>query len=110
MCIGGELLMIYGLPERLKELREKYGYSQSYAANRLGVSSSVVSAYERGDRTPSAIVLLKISYLYNCSTDQLLGRTEQEASPSLIDVSDITEEQLKVINELLKIFRKSNNI
>ncbi len=98
--------MIYGLPERMKELRQKYCYSQSYVAKRLNVSPSVVSAYERGERTPSAIVLLNLSYLYNCSVDYLLGKKTQDSSPSLIDVSDITEEQLRIINELLKVFRK----
>ena len=45
--------MIKGLPEKLKSLRKQYGLSQREAASRLGISTSVISAYENGERTPS---------------------------------------------------------
>lgn len=45
--------MIKGLPEKLKEQREKYHYSQKYVADQLHVSPSIISGYETGERTPS---------------------------------------------------------
>ena len=66
--------MIKGLPEKLRTLRKQYGFSQREAASRLGISTSVISAYENGERTPSTENLLALSYLYKCSTDYLLGR------------------------------------
>lgn len=56
--------MIKGLPEKLKSLRKQYGLSQREAASRLGISTSVISAYENGERTPSTENLLALSYLY----------------------------------------------
>ena len=71
--------MIKGLPEKLRTLRKQYGFSQREAASRLGISTSVISAYENGERTPSTDNLLALSYLYKCSTDYLLGRETDPA-------------------------------
>ena len=53
--------MIKGLPEKLQELRAKYGYSQKQVADLIKVSPSVVSGYETGERTPSTDVLLQLA-------------------------------------------------
>ena len=66
--------MIKGLPEKLKEQREKYHLSQKDVADQLHISPSIISGYETGERTPSTEKLLALSYLYHCSTDYLLGR------------------------------------
>lgn len=87
--------MINGLADRLKELRLKYNYSQKDVANKLGISPSIVSGYETGERTPSVDVLLSISYLYKCSTDFLLGRDKNNIDyRAIIDVSDLTPTQM----------------
>ena len=44
--------MIRGLPERLKENRKRYGYSQKQVAAKLGLSPSIVSGYKRGNEHP----------------------------------------------------------
>ncbi len=85
--------MIKGLPEKLQDLRNKYRYSQSQVARKLGVSHSIVSAYETGERTPSTENLLALSYIYNCSTDYLLGKAVMTPEKG-IDVSGLTEEQI----------------
>ena len=61
--------MIKNLPEKLKSLRTKYGFSQKQVADKLGVSPSIVSGYETGERTPSTVILLSLTYLFGCSTD-----------------------------------------
>ena len=92
--------MIKGLPEKLRLLRIKYGYSQKQVADKIGVSPSVVSGYETGERTPSTEVLLSLSYLYNTSSDYLLGR--QENSPeSTINVDGLTDAQLTALANLI---------
>lgn len=93
--------MINGLSEKLKELRTKYGFSQKQVAERLGVSPSIVSGYETGERTPSTEVLLSLSYIYNCSVDYLLGKQPQE--PKLaIDVQGLSDRQVKAVMELVE--------
>ena len=64
--------MIKDLPQKLKKLRLTYNLSQKDVAKQLGISPSVVSSYETGERTPSTEILLSLSYLYKCSTDYLL--------------------------------------
>lgn len=56
--------MIQGLPEKLKDLREKRKLSQKSVAKRLNMSPSIISSYETGERTPSVEVLLALSRLY----------------------------------------------
>lgn len=92
--------MIKGLPEKLKSLRKQYGLSQREAASRLGISTSVISAYENGERTPSTENLLALSYLYKCSTDYLLGK--ESAPPKIILNTDkLSQKQLQILSDLI---------
>ena len=98
--------MIKGLPEKLKALRVQYGLSQKQVAEKLKVSPSIVSGYETGERTPSTENLLSLSYLYNVSTDYLLGR--QAADPhSLLDISKLTDKQKAAVTNLIESIIKS---
>ena len=97
--------MINGLPDKLRSLRTKYGYSQKQVADKIDVSPSVVSGYETGERTPSTEVLLSLSYLYNTSSDYLLGR--QVNSPeSMISVDGLTDDQISAIINLIESIKK----
>jgi transcriptional regulator with XRE-family HTH domain len=98
--------MINGLPEKLKALRVQFGLSQKQVAEKLEVSPSIVSGYETGERTPSTENLLSLSYLYNVSTDYLLGR--QAADPrSLLDISKLTDKQKAAVTNLIESIIKS---
>lgn len=97
--------MIKNLPEKLKALRVKYGYSQRQVAEKINVSPAIVSAYETGERTPSTEVLLALSYLYNASTDYLLGK--QTAAPQfVVDVSGLTERQTAALVNLIESIKE----
>ena len=83
----------------------KYGFSQKQVAEKLGVSPSVVSGYETGERTPSTEILLALSYLYSCSTDYLLGK--QNAEPQMIIKTDgLSDDQIQAINHLISAISK----
>ena len=98
--------MIKGLPVRLKQLRNKYGYSQKEVAEKLKISTSIVSGYETGERTPSIEVLLSISYLYNVSTDYLLGK-ETKTPQVIIDTSGLSDSQIKAIKTMIDSFKNA---
>lgn len=83
------------LGEKLKKLREQRGWTQTQAAERLGVSSQVVSNYERDYRSPDKESLSNIAKIYNCSLDWLLGITN---SPEHTDTHSITDSQDESIN------------
>ena len=93
--------MIKGLPEKLRTLRKQYGFSQREAASRLGISTSVISAYENGERTPSTENLLALSYLYKCSTENLLGR-ETDPPKAVLDTGGLSAKQIQLLSELIE--------
>lgn len=92
--------MIKGLPQKLQALRAKYGYSQKQVAERLDVSPSIVSGYETGERTPSTETLLALSYLYNCSTDYLLGKASDKPQV-ILDTAGLTDHQIRALSDLI---------
>ena len=92
--------MIKDLPEKLKLLRVKYGYSQKQVANKVNISPSIISGYETGERTPSTDVLLSLSNIYNCSVDYLLGKQNAEP-PVIFDTEGLTDKQIQAIITLI---------
>lgn len=96
--------MIKGLSTKLKELRMSQNLSQNDVAKKLGLSPSIVSGYETGERTPSTENLLALSYLYKCSTDYLLGKSNDKPS-IVLDVDSLTPEQIQSLQALIKTMK-----
>ena len=65
--------MVNKLNIRLQEQRKLSKLSQKEVAKAIGVSPSIISNYESGERTPSVECLMALAGLYRCSTDYLLG-------------------------------------
>ena len=59
---------------RLKELREKAGYSQQSFADAIGVKQSTVGNWEAGAREPKLEVMQKLADFFDVSVDYLIGR------------------------------------
>ena len=97
--------MIKGLPDKLKELRMINHLSQKEVATKLGISPSIVSGYETGERTPSTEVLLAISYLYKCSTDYLLGKVFDKPS-IILDVDGLNSNELHALQSLIDVMKQ----
>lgn len=74
-------------PSKMKELRNRYGYTQQEVANIIGVTKSTIGLYETGDNIPDIKNLYKIAKLYRVSADYLLKLSEAE-SPD-IDIQAI---------------------
>ena len=90
--------------EKLKDLRTAKKMSQKDLADKVGVAKSVVSFYESGDRFPSYDVLIKISRIFNVTTDYLLG-VERER---MLDVSELSEDDISVVNTGVEALKKKN--
>lgn len=60
------------LEEKIALMRKRNGWSQEELAFRLDVSRQAVSKWEMGASTPDIDNVLKMSQLFNCSTDYLL--------------------------------------
>ena len=61
------------LYERIHDLRERSGMTQTDLAMRMGVTRSGVNAWEMGVSKPSLDNLLALSRIFHTTTDYLLG-------------------------------------
>lgn len=82
--------------QRLQDLRKKSGMTQELLGEKLGITRQTVSKWERGESTPDFAYLVKISELFQLSTDYLLKgklpQSQQSSSPGET-VSERTEKQ-----------------
>ena len=86
------------ISDKIKELREAAGYSQSQLAKKLDVTRSSVNAWEMGLSTPTTQYVVELSRLFHVSTDYILG-IEPEISLSLRGYST---EEVRLVQDLLK--------
>lgn len=63
---------------RLKELRQEINCTQGDLSKKLNVHKGTISNWENGHRFPDEEVLVKLSDLFGCSLDYLLGRTDEK--------------------------------
>lgn len=87
----------------LKTLRLKSNMTQAQLAQKLGLTKSVISAYETGLRLPSYDILIHIAEIYNVSTDYLLSVEHKQE----IDLSGLSQEEVAVILNLIKVMKKN---
>lgn len=64
------------LSEKIMDLRKKSGWSQEKLADRLGISRQSVSKWETGESIPDIDKIIRMSELWNVSTDYLLKEEE----------------------------------
>lgn len=99
--------------ERLKELRDKRGYTQAELADKLHVSKSTISMLEVGARKPSFELLEEIGDFFNVDTDYLRGREsgstyylDPEAAEMAKEV--FQREELRVLFDTVKDVSKED--
>lgn len=88
----------------LKELRLKAGLTQKQLATQIGITKSVISFYELQERVPSPAVLVKLATAFHVSTDYLLGIDHIRR----LDVSGLTEDDIKVVSLMIDTLRQKN--
>ena len=64
------------LRNRLKRERLRLGLNQHDLGKKLGATNKRISSYEKGDRQPNYETLTKLADIFDCTTDYLLGRTD----------------------------------
>lgn len=62
--------------ERLKELREEKGLSQSQLSKETGLSQAGISLWEDGLRVPNAQVIILLAQYFKVTSDYLLGLSD----------------------------------
>ena len=85
----------------LKTLRLRENMTHAQLAQKLGLTKSVISAYETGLRLPSYDVLIHVSKIFKVSTDYLLGVESQHD----LDLSGISDDEVIALKNLIKVMR-----
>lgn len=65
------------LSQRLYGLRKERNLTQEDAAKELGISMKSYCRYEKGEREPTAPVLVQMAKFYHVSLDYLLGLKDE---------------------------------
>lgn len=67
--------------KRLRDLREDFDKTQQEVADFLGTSQTMYARYERGANELPVRHLVRLSLLYNVSTDYILCLTDEPKKP-----------------------------
>ena len=87
--------------KRLKNLRVTHNLTQSQLAHELGVTKSVISAYENDLRMPSYDILILIAKKFKVTTDFLLGVESKKE----VDLSVLTDAEVTALLNLIKAMK-----
>ena len=90
-----------GIGNQIKHLRKSCGYTQQELADKLEITKSVVSAYEREIRCPSYVKLIALANLFNVSTDYLLCVENSDT----LDLSGLTEDARDAVKSLVQTLK-----
>lgn len=91
------------LNERIRELRNSRGISQTQLASKLGVTKQSISNWENDNILPSIEMLVKIANFFEVSTDYLLGLDNKRT----LDVENLTEIQISHIQLIVDDLRSA---
>ncbi len=97
--------MILFAAERIKDLREKAGLTQTQLARRLQVSRSAVNSWEMSLSTPSSIYLAELSKIFGVTTDYLLSLEDGIK----IDITDLDEQEQEIVIRLVDHFKSAKS-
>lgn len=102
---------------RIKILREEFKISQEELAKKLDLSKGIISMYENESRKPSYEVLLKLSEIFNCSIDYIVGISNERtneiniAQSGGLDTEGLSDEELEEVKKQIEYmkWKKNNN-
>ena len=97
--------MILFVADRIKDLREKAGMTQTQLARRLKVSRSAVNSWEMSLSTPSSIYLAELSKIFGVTTDYLLSLDDGVK----VDITDLDEQEQEIVIRLVDHFKTLKN-
>ena len=95
--------------DRIKELRNKLGLSQSELGNRIETDGSVISRWETNKTRVSQRYIVKLAKALGTSTDYLLGEQNDDFSSRDDSANDATGKRLIIKNGSLYINLPENS-
>ena len=98
------------MANRIRELRNALSLTQSELAMQIGLNQSAVGKYERDELEPNLDTLRKLSAIFQCSIDYIVGNTDDFGNITVAKnpTSDLTsdaQELLEIYSSLDKMHR-----
>lgn len=105
---------------RIKQLREENNWTQLELSKKMDCAMSSIAMYENESRKPSMEVLIKLSEIFDCSIDYILGKSDirnpedlkniPHANSGGVDTTGLDEEDLKELQAQADYMKwKKNN-
>lgn len=95
---------LFDISERLKNLRENKGITQTQLAKLLSLTRSSINGWEMGTSIPSTQYIVELAKIYNVTTDYILGMDAR----NIIAADDLSGEEIRALNSVIDCF-KSNS-
>ena len=102
------------LGQRIRELRQRRGWSQQILASKVGVRQKQISAYERDINVPSGEIFIALADAFEVSLDYLAQRAEDRglrvniADRDLLDrlqeIDKLSEADKEIVKGVLDTF------
>lgn len=96
------------ISDKLKKLREKHNFKQSYVDSCLGITQQNYSRYESGKREFPIRLLPALSNLYNVSVEYILGMSMNEKDLTVLSDCLYNAKTLKEIIDDINSLNSEN--
>jgi transcriptional regulator with XRE-family HTH domain len=96
--------------ERIRQLRKQRGITQQTLANILGITKTMISAYENGVRKPSYENLMELALFFDISMDWMFGNTEDRSGVPFLDITQLNHNQRLLVMEIIGEFKRQNKV
>lgn len=93
--------------ERLVRARELIGYNRRAFAEKLGIPYRTVTNYENGSREPGSDYITKVADFCGCTTDWLLGLSEDPKGDVAAAQSQEQDPQIELLLAACKPLNRS---
>lgn len=106
------------LGDRIKQLRQRRGWSQAQLSKKLNVHQKQISGYERGIHSPSIELLVRMAELFNVSLDyiafdnreqkNIIPIADRELMQAVQQIDQLSAEDRATIKAVLNTFIVKN--
>ena len=101
---------------RIRELRESFGWTQTQLGRKIDAARNTVSGYETEDRQLTPALICKLCDIFGCTADYLIGRSETQLpvitpeQASLLRAYDQLPPPIRrAVDDLIAPYRDSDN-
>ena len=101
------------MKNNIRELRTALSLTQSELAQQLGLNQSAIGKYERGELEPSISTLKKMSFIFECSIDYIIGNADDFGNIVIKEKSPapaLTQAEQDLLDDFFLSFNKDSDL